>query len=97
MIDPSKLDRSMKPGDFGPSGLIPGHFDSPPMNAITADQVRLNRELTADACAHGGAVCCEAKRYKWVIEGAIKHPGCSSSLRAALEAAVEKWPASPTT
>lgn len=87
----------MKPGDFGPSGLIRGHFDNPPMNAITADQVRMNRELTADACAHGGAICCDAKRLRWVIEESIKHPGASSSLRAALEAALEPWPASPTT
>jgi hypothetical protein len=73
------------------------YFDRKPPNVITAEQVRLNRELTAEACAHGGAICCDSKRYKWVIEEAIKHPGCSSSLRAALEAAVEKWPASPQT
>lgn len=67
--------------------LIPGHFDTPPQNAITAEQVRLNRELTDEACEkHCG---CESSRLRWVIEQAIKHPGASSTLRAALEAAIE--------
>ena len=74
----------------------PVYFDREPPNVITAEQVRLNRELTADACQHGGAICCEAKRLRWLIEQAIKHPGASSSLRAALEAGLEPWPASPT-
>lgn len=71
--------------------------DAAPENIITADQVRLNRELTVDACQHNGAICCDAKRLRWVIEQAIKHPGASSTLRAVLEAAVEPWPASATT
>ncbi len=65
------------------------YFDRKPTNAITAEQVRLNRELTMDICQHGGAACCESKRLRWVIEESIKHPGASSSLRAALEAALE--------
>jgi hypothetical protein len=67
--------------------VVPGHFDTPPQNAITAEQVRLNTELTNEACEkHCG---CLASRLTWVIEQAIKHPGASSSLRAALEAALE--------
>lgn len=83
------------------------YSDRKPPNVITAEQVRLNRQLVDEACvyqpphevdAQMGEFCdCENKRLRWVIEEAIKHPGCSSSLRAALEAAVEKWPASPQT
>lgn len=73
------------------------YLDSPPIRAITADQVRLNRELTVDACQHAGAICCDAKRLRWVIEAAIKHPGASSLLRGVLEAAIEPWPESKTT
>lgn len=68
--------------------LVPGHFDTPPQNAITAEQVRLNTELVNEACADGHCDC-EPKRLRWVIEQAIKHPGASSMLRAALEAALE--------
>lgn len=67
--------------------LIPGHFDNKPINAITAEQVRLNTELTNEACEkHCG---CEASRLAWVLEQLAKHPGVSSSARAVIGAALE--------
>ena len=75
----------------------PFYFDRKPLPAITADQVRLNRELTADVCTHGGAVCCEGKRLRWVLEQLQAHPGVWSTAKAVIEAALEPWPASPTT
>ena len=65
------------------------YFDRKPMNAITADQVRLNKELTIDACEHEGKICCDAKRLRWVLEQLQKHPGVSSSAGAVIEAALE--------
>ncbi len=65
------------------------YFDRKPLPGITADQVRLNRELTADVCSHGGAVCCDAKRLRWVLEELHKHPGVWSTAKAVIEAALE--------
>lgn len=73
------------------------YFDLPPSNAITAEQVRLNHELTVDACQHEGKICCDAKRLRWVLEGLQSHPGINAASRAVIEAALEPWPVSQTT
>jgi hypothetical protein len=86
--------------------MVPGHplpvygkdyIDNPPFRAITAEQVRLNTELTADACQHEGKICCDAKRLRWVLEGLRNHPGMNAASKAVVEAALEPWPASPKT
>ena len=75
----------------------PFFFDRAPPNIITAEQVRLNRELTVEACKHGGAICCDAKRLRWGLEGLQNHPGINSTARATIEALLEPWPDSQTT
>jgi hypothetical protein len=78
-------------------GVKLNYFDRAPTNAITAEQVRLNKELTADACQHEGKICCDAKRLRWVLEGLRNHPGMNAASKAVVEAALEPWPASPKT
>lgn len=77
----------MSDGVRNDAPIVFGHFDNKPLAAITAEQVRLNTELTNEACEkHCG---CEASRLTWVLEQLGKHPGVSSSARAVIEAALE--------
>lgn len=55
---------------------------------ITAEQVRLNHELVNEACEDH---CdCEASRLRWVLEKLLNHRGASSSVKAIIEAALER-------
>jgi hypothetical protein len=65
------------------------YIDNPPLRALTAEQVRLNKELTVDACQHEGKICCDAKRLRWVLEGLRNHPGMNAASKAVVEAALE--------
>ena len=82
---------SEKPHSQDATGPLFGvhYIDNPPQGSVTADQVRHNAELSKAACLCTEDCQCEEKRLRWVLEQAIKHNGCSSSLRAALEAALE--------
>lgn len=64
--------------------LVPGHFDNPPANAITAEQVRAMKVPNGM-----GDISDEAELYGDVLRALLTHPGVSSTARAVIEAALE--------
>lgn len=71
------------------AGFVPGHFDTPPQNAITAEQVR---DMKRRAAPHGDSWEGESawrSFYGNVLSRLLTHPGCSSAARAVIEACLE--------